>query len=182
MIAPACAHPWVSSQAATALRNRITPRAAGRMIDPRCGHLSAELMRVARDLRDVEDRYTCGARQHPDRAYSSDMMRQTLSCELIFYLELQTDGLGERSLTGRPCFLGHSDPYVRAALTICFLYVISLRAAQHSGPVPARDPDMGQLCDLLRIGNYAALDRETHVVRACLLRYSEHVERMINAD
>eukprot|EP00854_Cymbomonas_tetramitiformis_P013751 gene13751-16251_t len=96
-----------------------------------------------------------------------------------FYVELRMDKRFANALSGRPCFLQHSDPYIRAALTICFLYVVSLRAAQQSGRDLMQDPAIFKLYTLLEIGNNAALDGQMHIVKECVCLYSNHVRHLL---
>lgn len=168
-------HPWMTSRAKRAVHRHISPRTARRLLDPRTGDLSGEILRMSRTLQRLGDEKLYESRRSIGDPRAHARMTRTLSRELEFYAELCEDRAQRARTAGRPCFLDHWDADERAALLMCFALILARRSEQLSSPVRPASLERCKLGDLLQLGAAAALDGETHVVRASVFAYADRL-------
>ncbi|KAK3253738.1 hypothetical protein CYMTET_37073 [Cymbomonas tetramitiformis] len=167
-------HPWMTPRAKRAVHKHISPRTAQRLLDPRTGDLSGEMLRMSRTLRHLEDGRMYESRRGIGDPRTHTRMSRSLSRELEFYAELCKDRALCVRLAGRPCFLDHWDADERAALLVCFALNLTRRSEQlSSSALRPASVETHKLSEILEQGGAAALDGETHVVRASVFAYAD---------
>ena len=166
-------HPWMTAQAKRAVSKHVTPRTAQRLLKPHNGVFSGEIIRIDKTLRQIGDDRMYEHRRSVKDPQTHSRMARTLSRELEFYAELcRNSARMPVQTTWRPWFYDHRDADEQASLLMCFAIILTRRAEQLSTPVRPASVRTCQLNLIVEQGAAAALDGETHVVRASVSAYA----------